>query len=330
MTKKTKAVALFSGGLDSILAIKLIMNQGIDVVGVNFRTPFFGLDQKYINPDFEIDLKIVDISLEYMNILKNPLHGYGKNINPCIDCHAFMFKSAGDFMNRINASFIISGEVLGERPMSQNRGSLSLIEKMSGYSGLILRPLSALLLPETIPEKNGIVDRNKLLNISGRSRKRQIALAERMGIIKYPSPAGGCKLTEPGFAHRLKDLLSHEKYDMKDIELLKIGRHFRLDGDTKIVIGRNMGENSLIETFFKVGDILFKPKKTKGPTALLKTNADLNEELILKACRIVSRYCDKEGYNEIEINYYHTLKHETPLVKKILPLEDEELNLLRV
>jgi len=209
MKDKIKAVALFSGGLDSILAVKLIQEQEIEVKGVNFKTPFFGLDKTFFAAkSLDMDLEIIDITQELLEILRNPKHGFGKNMNPCIDCHTFMFKKAGEYMSEIGASFIISGEVLGERPMSQNRNSLSVIERESGFEGRILRPLSALLLAETIPEKGGLVDRNKLLNISGRSRKRQMELAVKMGIEDYPSPAGGCKLTEPAFSKRLRDLFT--------------------------------------------------------------------------------------------------------------------------
>ncbi len=326
---KIKAVALFSGGLDSILAIKLIENQGIEVIGINFRTPFFGMEQSLIQNN-SIQLNIIDITDEYMEILKNPTHGYGKNINPCIDCHTFMFKKAGEFMSKINASFIISGEVLGERPMSQNKASLRLIEKESGYSGLILRPLSALLLEETIPEKTGVVNRSQLLNISGRSRKRQIELASQMGIVNYPSPAGGCKLTEPGFSNRLKDLFTQDKYSLRDIELLKIGRHFRMDKNTKLVVGRNKSENNQIEQYFHNGDVLLKARNVKGPISLLKINDNLNEELIIQACRITSRYCDKADFDELKIDCHYKLPHESPVIKVVKPLEENDLDSLRI
>src|SRR5665648_835552 len=229
MKDKIKAVALFSGGLDSILAVKLIEEQGIKVKGVNFKTPFFGPDKTFLAAkSLDMDLEIIDITQELLEILRNPKHGLGKNMNPCIDGHTLMIKKAGEYMAKIGASFILSGEVLGERPMSQNRNSLSIIERESGFEGRILRPLSALLLAETIPEKEGLVDRNKLLNISGRSRKRQMELAIKMEIEDYPSPAGGCKLTEPAFSKRLRDLFTQGVFSLEDIELLKLGRHFRL------------------------------------------------------------------------------------------------------
>ena len=271
MKDKIKAVALFSGGLDSILAVKLIQEQGIEVKGVNFKTPFFGLDEiLVITKDLDIDLEIIDITEELLKVLKKPKYGFGKNMNPCIDCHALMFKKAGEYMAKIGASFILSGEVLGERPMSQNRNSLNIIERESGFEGRILRPLSALLLPETIPEKEGLVDRSKLLDISGRSRKRQMELAAKIGIRDYPSPAGGCKLTEPSFSNRLKDLFAQKQYSLEEIELLKLGRHFRLDRGVKLVVGRNKNENEKIQEFFREGDLLFKAKNLKGPISLLK------------------------------------------------------------
>ena len=329
MIDKTKAVALFSGGLDSILAIKLMTMQGIEVIGVNFKTPFFGLEKISSIRNFDIDFEIIDISNEYIKILKNPIHGFGKNMNPCIDCHTFMFKKAGEYMSKIGASFIISGEVLGQRPMSQNKGSLRVVEKESGYPGLILRPLSALLLEETIPEKDGLVNRKQLLDISGRSRKRQIELASQMGIENYPSPAGGCKLTEPGFAIRLKDLFTQNKYSQKDIELLKIGRHFRLDNNTKIVVGRNKDENNQIEQYACDGDILFKARNVRGPISLLKKSGNLNAELIDLSCRITARYCDREEFDEIEIMYYDS-HQDNSKVKKVKPIKEEQLETIRI
>ena len=332
MKNKIRTVALFSGGLDSILAVKLIQEQGIEVKGVNFKTPFFGLDKAFLTAkSFDMDLKIIDITKEHLEILKNPKHGYGKNMNPCIDCHTFMFKKAGEYMSEIGASFIISGEVLGERPMSQNKNSLEAIEKESGYQGLILRPLSALLLPKTIPEKEGWVDRNKLLNISGRSRKRQIELAAKIGIKNYPSPAGGCKLTEPGFSKRLKDLFTQGVFSLEEIELLKLGRHFRLSRDIKLVVGRNKEENEQIKEYFQDGDLLFRAKNLKGPTSLLKSNSKISSNLIDKSCQITARYCDKseEEHKEVNINYY-SLSEEFLKNKKVKPLKEEELEILRI
>ena len=332
MKDKIRAVALFSGGLDSILAVKLIREQEIEVKGVNFKTPFFGLDKTYsAAKSLDIDLEIIDITQELLEILRNPKHGFGKNMNPCIDCHALMFKKAGEYMNKIGASFILSGEVLGERPMSQNRNSLSIIERESGFEGRILRPLSALLLAETIPEKKGLVDRNKLLNISGRSRKRQMELAAKMGIEDYPSPAGGCKLTEPSFSKRLRDLFTQESFSLEEIGLLKLGRHFRLRRDIKLVVGRNKEENEKIRGFFQEGDFLFKAKNLKGPVSLLKKGSNVGSELIDKSCQITARYCDRneEENEEVSIDYYRELKGIVKTIK-VKPLIEDELESLRI
>ena len=332
MKDKITAVALFSGGLDSILAVKLIEEQGIEVKGVNFKTPFFGLEKAYLTAkDLDMDLKIIDITEELLRILRNPRHGFGKNMNPCIDCHTLMFKKAGEYMAKIGASFILSGEVLGERPMSQNRNSLSIIERESGFEGRVLRPLSALLLSETLPEKDGLVDRNKLLDISGRSRKKQMELAAKMGLRDYPSPAGGCKLTEPGFSKRLRDLFTQESFSLEEIELLKLGRHFRLSRNIKLVVGRNKKENEQLQNFFQNGDFLFKAKNLKGPISLLKNGSKVDNELIDKSCRITARYCDRneEENEEVNIDYYSKPK-KLVRTMKVKPLREEELEALRV
>jgi len=332
MKDKIRAVALFSGGLDSILAVKLIQEQGIEVKGVNFKTPFFGLNEAFMMAkDLDIDLEIIDITEELLGILRNPKHGFGKNMNPCIDCHALMFKKAGEYMIRIGAFFILSGEVLGERPMSQNKNSLSIIESESGFEGRILRPLSALLLPESIPEKEGLVDRNKLWDISGRSRKRQMELAAKMGIKDYPSPAGGCKLTDPGFSKRLRDLFAQENISLEDIELLKLGRHFRLCRNIKLIVGRNKEENEQLNNFFQVGDFLFKAKNLKGPISLLKKGSKADDKLIDKSCQITARYCDKNEEEDegVYINYFDKSK-ELVKTKKVKPFQEEGLESLRV
>lgn len=332
MKDKIKAVVLLSGGLDSILAVKLIQEQGIEVRGVNFKTPFFGLNKTLaVIKNLDLDLEIVDITQEVLEILRNPKHGFGKNMNPCIDCHALMFKKAGEYMNKIGASFLLSGEVLGERPMSQNINSLNIIERESGFEGRILRPLSALLLAESIPEKEGLVDRSRLLDISGRSRKKQMELAAKMGIDDYPSPAGGCKLTEPAFSKRLRDLFTQGSFSLEDIELLKLGRHFRLSRNIKLVVGRNKEENEQLLNFFQDEDFLFKAKSLKGPVSLLKKVPEANNEFIDKSCRITARYCDRneEENEEVNISYYNKSK-ELVRTMKVKPLIEDELEILRI
>ncbi|MCI6189203.1 MAG: tRNA 4-thiouridine(8) synthase ThiI, partial [Clostridium sp.] len=197
----TRALAMISGGLDSILAAKIIKDQGIDVIGICFKSYFFNENNaKRMTKQIGIKLEVVDFSKEHFEMVKNPKHGLGKNMNPCIDCHAMMMRYAGELLEKLDADFIITGEVLNQRPMSQNKQALNVVKKESGFADKILRPLCALNLEPTEMEKNGLVDRNKLLNISGRSRKVQMELAEKYGIKDYPSPAGGCKLTEPNYA----------------------------------------------------------------------------------------------------------------------------------
>ena len=230
-----KAISLFSGGLDSQLAVAVIQKQGITVEGVNFTSPFFGADERTQKAarHLGINLHLLPVGEEYITqVLRNPKYGYGKNMNPCIDCHAFMIRKAGDFMSEIGASFIITGEVLGQRPMSQNKSSLMTVEKLSGYRGYVVRPLSGKLLSPTIPEQEGWIERDKLLDISGRGRTRQIQLAEELGIKEYPSPAGGCLLTEANYARRLRIIMdSKEIPGQTELELLKLGRHFILNED---------------------------------------------------------------------------------------------------
>ena len=246
----TKSLAMISGGLDSILAAKLIKEQGIDVLGICFRSYFFN-EQSAIKMAKQIDipLLVVDFSPEHLELVKNPKHGRGKNMNPCIDCHAMMMNYAGKLLEEHNADFIITGEVLNQRPMSQNRQALNIVKKESGFSNKILRPLCAKNIEPTEMELNGLVDREKLLDISGRSRKTQMELAEKWGITEYPSPAGGCKLTEPNYALRLRDLLTFkDEVNESELQLLRYGRHFRTADNNKIIVARTKEEGEAIKT----------------------------------------------------------------------------------
>ena len=262
-----KVLVLFSGGLDSILAAQLLKEQKLEVKALCFKSCFFDEKKaKEAAKDLHIPLKIIDFSKKHLEIVKSPKYGYGKNMNPCIDCHILMLKEA----KKIMKSFIATGEVLGERPMSQNKNSLKKIEKESSLKGYLLRPLSAKLLDITIPEKNGIVKREKLLDISGRSRKRQIALAKKFNLKRYPSPSGGCLLTDPEFSKKLKKLSNvFPGYKENDIELLKVGRHF-WKSKLKIVIGRNEEENKRIKKIARKGDILVEIKNYPGPLTLIR------------------------------------------------------------
>jgi len=273
---KAQAIALLSGGLDSILAVKVIVDQGIHVHGVTFKTPFFG-PEKALRAAKAIGLPttVIDITDAHLEMLKSPRYGYGRHMNPCIDCHTLMIHEAGKFMEATKAHFIITGEVMGQRPMSQGKQTLALIAKNSGYGDLVLRPLSARLLPETKPEREGLVDRERLLAIQGRSRKAQLALAAHYGITEYSTPAGGCLLTDPAFSRRLKDLFLHSPHPTKrEIELLKYGRHFRISDRIKIIVGRNSEDNKAILSLVEEKDDVFQLVNHPGPTVVIPGGGD--------------------------------------------------------
>jgi tRNA U34 2-thiouridine synthase MnmA/TrmU len=305
-----KAIALLSGGLDSTLAAKVVMEQGVELEALNFLTVFCTCtnrgetclaSQKAVNA-LGIPLKVFNVSDEYLNVVKHPKHGYGSNMNPCIDCRIFMLKKAKVYMEEAGASFIVTGEVLGQRPMSQRRDAMRLIEKEAGLEGYILRPLSAKFLPVTIPEKEGWINRETLPEFQGRSRKPQIKLADHYGIRDYPCPAGGCLLTDPQFANRMKDLmLSNPKFSLNDVHLLKIGRHFRLSHNLKLVVGRNEEDNKKIQTFTQEGDILLKALHIPGPLSLLR--GEPNGIEIEKAASITVRYGKAKDLKRVEVLY---------------------------
>jgi tRNA U34 2-thiouridine synthase MnmA/TrmU len=305
-----KAIALLSGGLDSTIAARVMMEQGVELEALNFMTVFCTCtnrgatclaSQKAVET-LGIPLKVFNVSEEYLGVVKHPQHGYGRNMNPCIDCRIFMLKKAKAYMEESGAVFIVTGEVLGQRPMSQRKDAMHLIEKEAGLEGLILRPLSAKVLPTTIPEKEGWVDRERLLNISGRSRKPQIELADHYGIHDYPCPAGGCLLTDPGFAKRMKDLMVYDpQFSLNDVHLLKMGRHFRFSNGVKLVVGRNEEENQKIQTFAQGEDILLKVSSFPGPLSLLR--GKLNEGDIEKAAAITVHYGKGKDLGKVEVTY---------------------------
>lgn len=275
-----------------MLAARLIKDQKIDVLGVAFVTPFFGPEKARQAADqLQLPLQVLDITRPHWAMLRQPRYGYGKGLNPCIDCHALMLHEAGKLMESVNADFLFTGEVLGQRPFSQTRPSLRAVEKASGCLDLILRPLSALLLPETRAEREGLVDRSRLLDISGRSRKRQMALAANFGLNDYPAPAGGCLLTDPIFSRRLKELLAHSPDpDLREIELLKTGRHFRLHPQLKIIIGRNKKENDAIEGLAAEQDLTAHCLGFPGPLVLALGSATAEDEE--KTAQLAAAYSD--------------------------------------
>jgi len=294
---KVKGISLFSGGLDSILAVKVIQEQGIEVVALSFTTPFFSA-KKAVAAARNIDLPLLidDITDEHLVMLRSPRYGYGRNMNPCIDCHALMLKKAGEKMVELGADFIFTGEVLGQRPMSQTKQSLHIVAKNSGFEPFVVRPLSAKLLPITMVEEKGLVDRARLLDIQGRGRKRQMALACRYGITEYSNPAGGCLLTDPTFSKRLRDLFEHTaRPAVRDIELLKYGRHFRFSEATKVIVGRNRKENEMLLKFYAPTDIVITTRDYPGPVTLIPAGCD--QAFLARAASLCVSYSDapKDG-----------------------------------
>jgi tRNA U34 2-thiouridine synthase MnmA/TrmU len=296
-----KALAVFSGGLDSLLAAHLIRAQGVDVLAVFFETPFFRSQKaRQYASGIDLPLRVVDITEPHLTMVMRPKHGYGENMNPCIDCHALMIRTAGGLLEREGARFIVTGEVLGQRPMSQNRKALGVVETESGYPGLVLRPLSAKRLPPTVPEKEGWVDREALKGFSGRSRKPQMALARELGIRDYPSPAGGCLLTDQTFSTRLRNLLGTGlRPRVRDIEALKVGRHFRIGPSSKVIVGRNKRENQDLQALADGGDTLIRPVGVPGPTALVPGGAGRPE--METAAAITAAYSDVKEAGRTEL-----------------------------
>lgn len=299
----TRALAMVSGGLDSILAAKLIKDQGIEVIGICFRSYFFNeKNAEKMTKQIDIPLEVVDFSKEHFEMVKNPKHGYGKNMNPCIDCHAMMMKYSGELLEKFNADFIITGEVLNQRPMSQNKAALNVVKKESGYEEKILRPLCAKILPPTEMELQNLVDREKLLDISGRSRKIQMELADKWGVKEYPSPAGGCKLTEPNYAKRLRDLLDHEEFpEERELQLLKYGRHFRISEKCKIISTRTKDEGDIIKNYLSSKDYMFLACDYNGSTVVIIGKP--GEEDIKLAAEIAGRYSKGKDEDKIKIKY---------------------------
>ncbi len=302
---KAKALGLLSGGLDSTLAVKLIIEQGIDVEAINFVTPFCqcrkgGCGAVEAAKTFHIPLKMVNAGTDYLRVVRNPRFGYGKNLNPCVDCRIFMLKKAKKYAKQIGAKFIFTGEVLGQRPMSQHKGALDLIEREAGLEGKILRPLSAKLLPETEAQTKGYVDKESLRDISGRSRKPQIEMTKEFNITNYPCAGGGCLLTDREFANKMRDLFDHNKrVTIKEVNLLKVGRHFRF-GENKIIVGRNQAENAILQERKTKADYWFEVPDCGSPITLLK--GPKTAGAIEKAAGLTAFHSDKKA-GDVTVRY---------------------------
>jgi tRNA U34 2-thiouridine synthase MnmA/TrmU len=308
--RKAKAVALLSGGLDSTLAILVLLRQGIDVTAITFLT-HFGCDitdssSCSHNPmpaakEFGFKVKLSHLADKFIEIVKNPGFGHGRNMNPCIDCRILMLREAKVFMDLIGADFLVTGEVLGQRPMSQRKACFPLVDREAGVEGLVLRPLSARLLPSTMAELKGLVDREGLHDFKGRTRRPQMTLAAELGLTDYPAPAGGCLLTEPGYACRLRDLLKYNTApELKELHLLRVGRHFRTSPECKIIVGRNEAENEKIIALASSGDTLMSVEDIGSPTTIITGRA--SDDDIVTAASLTARYSDAKHLSLVEVS----------------------------
>ncbi|MEM5789078.1 MAG: tRNA 4-thiouridine(8) synthase ThiI [Syntrophobacteraceae bacterium] len=316
MSKKVHGIGLLSGGLDSILAVKVLQAQGLELLGLTFVTPFFGP-----KPGLEAGTKAgirtvaIDISESHLAMLKTPRYGYGSQINPCIDCHGLMLREAGKLMEKEGADFLFTGEVLGQRPMSQRRDSLRSVEKLAGCPGRVLRPLSAKLLDPTVVELEGLVDREQLLDIQGRSRRRQAELAARFEIRDYPQPGGGCMLTKEGFANRLRELLRcRPEACVGDVEIIKWGRAFILPGGHVCMVGRQQGDNRQLDKLARDNDVHLRSFDHPGPTCVV---VDVLDPLVVieTAAQLVASYSDGGPGTTISVQWSHKGKRDIVVVE---------------
>jgi len=306
--------------------------QKIEVTAFHFVLPFYYIeDEENIGAvktarKLGIPIEIFRGGKDYIEMVKKPKYGYGKNMNPCIDCKIFMMKKAKIFMEEIGASFLFSGEVLGQRPMSQRKKIMKLIEKKGGVEGFLLRPLSAKLFPPTIPEEKGWIEREKLYSIEGRSRKHQMVLAEEFEITEYPSPAGGCSLTDRGFSIRLRDAFEYNEDSVSELQLLHFGRHFRLESNAKLIVGRDEKENQRIEELSDDKDLLIEGVGFGSPIALLKNSK--NSEDIDISSSICVRYSKKRDQKRVKVIV--RTKKENIIDKEVVPMKREIVDSLLI
>ncbi|MEZ5359559.1 MAG: hypothetical protein R3F48_12140 [Candidatus Zixiibacteriota bacterium] len=336
MAKKGHGIALFSGGLDSALAVLLIRRQGIEVTALSFMNHFgcdmddrssCGSNPFPVAEQFGFTVKLMHLGQKFVNIVRNPKYGHGKNMNPCIDCRILMLTEAKHFMEMVGADFVFTGEVIGQRPMSQHRAQMEIVQRDAGLEGRLVRPLCAKLLPETEPERLGIIDREKLEAINGRSRRRQMELADQFGLEDYPTPAAGCLLTDKGYSARLRDYFSHcELVDFTELNLLKIGRHFRVNDRLKVIVGRNEAENDKIEKYCKTGEWLFEARDANSPITIIK--GDLTDDAIKTAAEITARYCSDRDKKAVEITFWNGDDSERKV--SVSPATDAYLETVRL
>jgi len=331
MTEKIRALSVISGGLDSILATRIVMDEGVDVTAVHFFSPFFGsgpgagLDSvsQRMSERYGIRAISIDIADSYIKMLALPQYGYGKNFNPCVDCKILLFSTARMMMEEFGAGFIVTGEVIGQRPMSQRRDTLRIIERDSSTAGLLLRPLSAKLLKPTLPELNGWVKREKLFGFAGRSRKPQIELASRLGITGYPAPAGGCCLTDPIQSKRIRRLYQmKERLQAREAKLIQIGRPFFLGGDAILTVGRNEEENERINDLACNGDLFLKIVDLPGPLGVIIGSP--TEEQVIRGMAIVAYYSKGRAMPKVSVG---AGDRASPLqtVRDVIPADEQDI-----
>ncbi|MFC1549284.1 hypothetical protein ACFL4R_00205 [Nitrospirota bacterium] len=331
-----KAIALMSGGLDSTLAVLLLRRQNIEITAVTFLM-YFGCDMSdksscttdatSLAHKFGFELKMCHLADKFTEIVKNPKFGHGKNMNPCMDCRILMLREAAELMRMSGADFIVTGEVIGQRPMSQRRDTFPVIDREAGLKGKVLRPLSAKLMPPTEPEINGMVDREQLYDFFGRSRKPQIALAKELGLHDYPAPAGGCLLTEPNYAFRLRELLSHDPDPSnRDLHLLRAGRHFRMHSGLKLLVGRDERDNDRLEELMGEGDTKFFVPDVGSPMALIIGGEPSKEDIEFSAATC-ARYSDAKKEPNVSVRMERDGKCTDVNVS---PIKDDVLDLYRI
>jgi len=332
-----KAIGLLSGGLDSTLATRIMTRMGFDVTVLNFMSPFCTCtrkdhgcknEAKRLADELGLPVRVEFMGQQYIDLIRNPKFGYGKNMNPCVDCRIMIFKRAKEVMEEVGASFIFTGEVAGQRMMSQKIDRMRLIEKEAGLSGLVVRPLSAKLLPPTIPEQNGVIDRESMLAIHGRSRKEQVKIAkEEFGMTENLCSSGGCLLTDQHFASRMRDLLDNdETAGVKDARLLRIGRHFRVSPEVKVIVGRDESENEKLSRMAEDEDFIFYPGDVRGPLAVAK--GKLDRDTIERVGAIIARYCsEKSGELRIE---YKKKNADAAWSVTVSPIGEEALSAMRL
>jgi len=324
---KKKGLALLSGGLDSTLAVKMMVDQGVEMEAVHFTTPFCNCDKcsvDQVGEEFNVPVHHLFMGQDFLDLIADPPHGYGSQMNICIDCRINMLQKAKELGDEIGAEFFVTGEVLGQRPFSQRRNAMALIEAKAGLKGKILRPLSAKLMEPTEAEEEGVVDRESLYSITGRRRIPQMELAEELGVYDYPCPSGGCLLTDPQFAKKLRDHLAHEKPELEDMIFLRMGRHFRLGG-VKVIVGRNEKENNILSALAeKRGFPRLEVVGHMGPITVVMGGTD--DETMEKVAAITVRYSDAPRDEVVDVECVNG----SVSVLKVSSISDEELEKLRV